>query len=87
MVEAEANGHGSSSSSTHDHHNSHGSFKKKNGVVRFLHSCQVNAVPLVSGIILALLWGNLAPYSYDRLWGHSANTIVLFGPVRRSPAS
>ena len=47
-------------------------------VATMMHRLQANAVPLQLGIVLALLWANLHPDSYERILGTRADTIRLW---------
>ena len=57
----------------------HGGVDKRSKVRRVMHAIQANAVPLLLGIVLALIWCNVDPASYDRALGTSPNAYVLFG--------
>lgn len=47
-------------------------------VATMMHRLQANAVPLQLGIVLALLWANLHPDSYEIILGTRADTIRLW---------
>ena len=63
------------------HGHGHGQAGDVHVVFRVLHTLQVNAVPLLSGIALALIWVNAAPSSYEYLWGvdSHADHLMIFG--------
>ena len=55
----------------------HGHHEPSNGFWKWMAIAQANAVPLLSGILVALIWANTAPESYERILSHHG--VGLFG--------
>ena len=65
----------------HDSSHEHG-HEPTTKLGKWMHFLQVNAIPLLLGIVIALIWANADPASYERIVGAGPTAIRPFGQVR-----
>ena len=78
--------HGHEASNGGNGSNAHHHAEPSNKFWQAVHFAQTNALPLLSGIVVALIWCNVDPESYAYVLGNGHHTFAIFGPVSSARA-
>ena len=71
--------HGDEHAQDHTHEHGH---EPTTRLGKWMHFMQANAIPLLLGIVIALIWCNVDPASYERIVGAGHGALRIFGEVR-----
>lgn len=82
----DANGDAAGSDGHHNGHG-HGHRKPSNNFWRAVHLAQTYSLPLLLGIVGALLWCNLGPTSGPGSYHHFFHELMVFGSVSAAPCN